>query len=133
MPLYHLVLLTRSPHGIYWFNEAVSKSRDDWIEAMGVPDDGQYSLFDESVEFDRPQRYGRDRIDAAIADNLRRLLQTHGAFSPWDHLPEVFGELAGVAREMHLRSGWKQLAEEGLVQPPATRGKKLPQQTITPT
>lgn len=130
-PAYYLVFLTRHRHGLEVFADAVSRAQAKWRRAVfdeAMDEDerknGGPSLFDREELFADEENLLRARWEQQIARNVRVLLQTHSRFVVREHVPEVFRDVLGLARETHLRAALKQLAEAGVTSSDS-RGPRL--------
>lgn len=112
-PAYELVLFTRHYAGLWSFNEALSKTREKWLDAVAEAAGGLMPL--DAV----PDEDGWVRD---LADNIRGVLERRGEFIIEAELTEVLGDLAGLVRNKHFRKAISVLNEEGLTDT-ATRGQ----------
>lgn len=123
LPKYILVLFTRHPEGIWQFADALGKAGLEWHEAWRsdlvnkerrkAAAVGQDSLFgdEEEPSFDRANYLNNEEPKwiAIIQDNIRTLLDRHGAFRIIDHVDQVYGTTLGSAWIPHLRKAVKGL------------------------
>ena len=123
-PVYYLVFLSRHPHGLVLFGDALSRGTEKWRRAAVAPMDMRDGLFDPEVLFQESEDALASQWVDAITENLRSLLAGGKAFKPVDKYSEVYGDTAGLAREKHLRAAWKRLHEEG-VTPTDSKGPLL--------
>lgn len=101
--VYFLVFLTKSPHGVWAFLEALSHGLERHYDFTHR---GQLDL--EPLEA-REARWVRE-----TKGSILRLLETRGAFRARAEIDEVFGSALGLARRKHLRAAVKELYAEGL-------------------
>lgn len=99
---YVLILLTAHPDGAWYFNEALSKSLEDFYTWCHP---GQQTTEDPSLR--------KDEFVAKIADNIQTLLGAHGAFRVKDFMSGVYGDTLGWARGLHVRAAVKKLHKDG--------------------
>jgi three-Cys-motif partner protein len=115
-PAYYLVFLTRHPDGMDEFGDAVSRALGKWrreVFDMAVTkqqESGQMMLIDPDEQFKTDERALEKQWHDTIEANLRALLRTHERFVIRDRYTEVFGHVAGQAREKHLREALRRLA-----------------------
>jgi len=122
VPIYVLILFTRSGEGAWYFADSLGKAGLEWEEAwfedrMRRDPLGQGTLFGEGPIFDKAKylaKYEPQWVDT-IAQNLRRLLDRDRAFRPMDRVPEVYGTVLGKAWGPHVRAAVRRLHAEGLV------------------
>lgn len=69
----------------------------------------------------------------AIAARLAQELAKGEAFRVLDRYDEVFGDLTGVAREMHLRAAMKKMHAEGLTSTSPVGVRKLLELKLMPS
>lgn len=96
-PVYHLVFLTRSDHGLWVMADAIAKARQDWLRAM-VPA-GSDGLFDANELMEVQIAGEQAQAKSAIEANLRRLLQQRSAFRLRPQTEAVLDGMYGVATE----------------------------------
>lgn len=108
--VYYLIFLTRSPHGIWHFNDAVSLAREKMLSLWLK---GQMPILDLD-EF----------YSSVIAKNLSNLMQRRPEFRVLDFAEDVFGEVLGSARGKHVHSALKQLYSAGMIDSDG-RGRKV--------
>jgi hypothetical protein len=70
------------------------------------------------------------RADAYFAEHLPNVLRRLGSARPVDHLEDVYGEMLGQARELHLKNAFKALHARGRIDDAATGGDWM-ERTIT--
>ena len=98
--IYEMVLFTRHPQGLWFFNDAVSLAR---------------RVFEDHVDPDRPLTLFEPEAEwvAIIKRNLKRLLSKGQPVRVIDHIDVVYGDTLGYARGKHLKEAAKQLAGDG--------------------
>lgn len=103
-PIYHLILMTRHPDGLWLFNDIVSKAmeemRQDFYDSEGL------------LDFE-PLPTREAQWVASIRTNITAQL-AQGAFTVGQHAEEVYGDTIGLARETHVRTAIKDLFKAGL-------------------
>lgn len=138
-PLFVLILLYRNPIAPWKFNEQVSLANGDWREAcwqrdtdLLVADLGQQEdLFGDQTEgllresehdaWTKAQKQLESDWVDSIASNLRSLLTAQPRFMLRTNVPGVYGKTLGLARDMHVKRAWDQLATAEVA---AARDKK---------
>jgi three-Cys-motif partner protein len=118
VPKYVLMLLTAADSdGAWCFADSLGRAGRDWTAAWFTQrlikegPDGQGSLFGETPGFDegRYEQENRRVWEAAIADNVDRLLAGGRPFRLADRVPEVYGTTLGQAWDRHVRGAIKLL------------------------
>jgi three-Cys-motif partner protein len=132
-PVYYLLLLTQSYHGLWEFNNAVSMASRNFIQASmnATKEGGQTALFGD----DELHRLRDQEFTGNVELNVRCILSTVGTFRVADHLREVFNGVEGLARETHLKKALVSLkAADAILEVPTNpllektvRPKGLPQ------
>ncbi|MFI6758805.1 three-Cys-motif partner protein TcmP [Micromonospora sp. NPDC050417] len=107
-PVYHLVFLTRHADGFSEFGEALSRGLSRWREALHK-DENADTLFGDEAAFKLSEQALAEGWVNEIERNLRRLLAEGKPFKIYSRYAEVYGGVAGQARETHLRAAWKRL------------------------
>lgn len=103
-PDYSLIQLTQHPDGRWHFHEALSNSLEVYREFC----------FDFSGQLDFEPLADREAAWVAeITANVERMLAKGSSFVVQSHIPEIFGEAVGFAREKHLRRAIKALYKQG--------------------
>lgn len=100
---YYLLLLSKHRDGLWHFNEAVSKSIEE--ERQYQADSGGTLYFDESPAYVA-------RIRASLEANMKELAGQQLRSKP----SLVFGDTAGLAREMHVRKALEALHKAGSIE-----------------
>lgn len=106
-PLYYLIFATRHVAGLDVFGEASSLGLQAWRrywaerDAIGTlfGNDGLWSQ-----QFQADEAVLKDQWIDDIAGRLRTELAKGEPFRVLDRYEELFGDLVGVARKMHLRA-----------------------------
>ena len=68
------------------------------------------------VQFEESEAHLRAVWVEEILANLEAVLRGGHPFTVLEKYGEVFGDLVGVARSMHLRAAWKRAFDAGLVE-----------------
>lgn len=117
-PKYYLIFVTRHRDGMSYFGEVSSKALEAWREAL-AKESSEGTLFEDAGDWEAIHKDSERRLkeewETAILANLERLLADGQPFTLWSKYEEVYGDLAGVARDMHLRAAWKVAHARGLV------------------
>lgn len=134
-PLYYLIFASRHIAGLEYFGEASSLGLEKW-RRYSAQQEAQGTLFgdDDSweVEFKASEaKLKQDWIDT-LADKLTTELAKGEAFRVLDRYDEVFGDLAGVARGLHLRAAMKRVLADGRTTTSPVGVTNLLQLTLTP-
>ena len=120
--------------GLEYFGEASSIGLEKWRRYSAK--EAESTLFgdDDSWEEDFKAQEARLKqvwIDA-IAENLEVELAKGESFRVLDRYDEVFGDLVGVARQMHLRAAIKKVFVAGVTTTHPVGAKKLLELLLTP-
>jgi hypothetical protein len=133
-PIFYLTLFYLRDYAVIPFNDASSAATREWREHLHDIDLTRADL----IEFRNPPLPGLSRVtelqDVFRADeiafevgttddilqSIRMAIQSRRSLSVTTDFELIFGRAIGVANTSHLRSAWKQLAQEGLVMPPPT-------------
>jgi hypothetical protein len=121
-PIFRLMLFHPRSLAAYKYNDAVSLAQDKWRDAMWAQDIAvadrtdplEASIMRDVAKADKEQ-FKLDTI-ATIKEQLRSTLAQQPYVSVQNEFPKVFGEAAGLGREMHLRAAWDQLTAEGVTE-----------------
>src|SRR5947209_8830303 len=113
-PVYHLVFLSRSAHGIWLFADAVARARHEWMRALGPADDDEDDAlfsFTDTVDqqIDGEQRSAQE----VIAQNLRVLVARQPQIRLVDDPWAVFGDRYGIATDSTARKALRALEKSG--------------------
>lgn len=116
-PLYYLVFATRHVAGLEFFGESASLGLQAW-RRYSAAQEADGTLFGggdawEEAWIAQEAKLKEEWVDA-IADRLTTELAKRETFRVLDRYEEVFGDLAGVARGMHLRAAMKKVHAAGL-------------------
>jgi hypothetical protein len=118
-PIYHLVLGTRSPLGIWYFADAAARAEETWWEELEAQEEARDKAagIDSLFAISGLSHPGIEQVEAeampVIAENIARLAETHGRFKVGDYPGEVFGDYLGVVRETVVRAAIKRLHADG--------------------
>ncbi|AIY15956.1 three-Cys-motif partner protein TcmP [Pimelobacter simplex] len=134
-PLYYLVFASRHIAGLEYFGEASSLGLEKW-RRYSAQQEAEGTLFgdDDSWEDEfkaSEAKLKQEWIDT-LAENLETELVTGQPFRVLDRYGEVFGDLAGVARGMHLRAAMKKVLAAGLTTTSPVGENNLLQLTLMP-
>jgi three-Cys-motif partner protein len=114
-PVYHLVLGTRSPLGIWHFGDAAARAEQKWWETREAQEAARDEAAGIDALFEISGLSGPDieKVEAeampVIAENIARLAEQHGRFKVGDYPAEVFGDYLGTVRETVVRAAIKRL------------------------
>src|SRR5690606_26321959 len=100
---YLLILFSRKNYAFWRFNDAVSLAQDDWRRA-----------YSEDRLFDADPPPTKEELIDIVEANARALL-ARGSFRPADVMRELYGDVLGIARAMHVRGALVRLHEKGLI------------------
>jgi three-Cys-motif partner protein len=113
-PVYHLVFLSRSAHGIWVFADAVAHARHVWMRAMGpVDDDHDDALFSFGDTVDQLIDSEQRAAQVSLAANLRALAAGKQRVRLVDDPWSVFGDRYGIATESTVRKALRDLERAG--------------------
>lgn len=118
-PIYHLVFLTRSEHGVAAFADAVGRARPEWLAAMPTDptDDDLFSLsglpFLPSQEARKRAIREREATSTAIEQNIVDLAQRLHSFCPLEHIPAIYGTTMGLACDTQINRALRNLVAAG--------------------
>ncbi|MCW2738886.1 three-Cys-motif partner protein TcmP [Nocardioides sp.] len=134
-PLYYLVFASRHLAGLEYFGEASSLGLEKWrrVSAQQAAVGTLFGDDDSWVENFKAEeaRLKEEWIDT-LANNLESELAKGEPFRVLDRYDEVFGDLAGVARGLHLRAAMKKVLAAGLTTTSPVGVKELLQLTLKP-
>jgi three-Cys-motif partner protein len=119
--IYELLLFTQHPHGMWCFNEAVSKGREQLKEFHAVADELVLEPFE-------PERQWQE----SIRTNLVRMLRQGRAVALARDIEEVYGTTLGYARGTHVRKAISQVVADGLTST-NPKGGSLDRLVLVPT
>lgn len=117
-PKYYLLFGTRHKDGFTAFGEAASKALEAWRRCLAELD-AQGTLMEDGAwegQFEESEAHLRAVWVEEILANLEAVLRGGHPFTVLEKYGEVFGDLVGVARRMHLRAAWKRAFDAGLVE-----------------
>jgi three-Cys-motif partner protein len=134
-PLYYLVFASRHIAGLEYFGEASSLGLERW-RRYSAQQEAEGTLFEDDDSWEEPwkiqeAKLKQDWIDA-IADNLEAELAKGEPFRVLDRYGEVFGDLVGVARQLHLRAAIKKVHAAGLTTTNPVGAKTLLELQLNP-
>lgn len=126
LPEYLLTLFSADRQAHWAFADMAGKTYVDWLHHCGLEDFnanlraeaevGLMSLFDPvEPEVDKIDALLKKQAIAYLNENVQRVLAERGSVYPVDCIPELYGEMLGRARAMHLRATFKELHSSGLV------------------
>jgi three-Cys-motif partner protein len=121
-PIFRLMLFHPRSLAAYKYNDAVSLAQEKWRDAMWAQDIFAADRFDpleaslmrEVAKADKEQ-FKLDTV-STIREQIRATLDHQPYVSVRNEFTKVFGEAAGLGREMHLRAAWDELTAEGVTQ-----------------
>jgi three-Cys-motif partner protein len=116
-PLYYLVFASRHIAGLEFFGESASLGLEKW-RRYSAAQEAEGTLFGDDDSWEVTFKAQEAKLKAewidAIADRLAAELAKGEPFRVLDRYDEVFGDLVGVARGMHLRGAMKKVHRAGL-------------------
>lgn len=118
-PIYHLVFLTRSEHGVATFADAVGRARPEWLAAMPTDptDDDLFSLSGwpllPTQEARKRAIRERETTSTAIEENIVGLAQRLHSFRPLEHIPAIYGTTMGIACDTQINLALRTLVAAG--------------------
>jgi three-Cys-motif partner protein len=112
-PVYHLVFLTRAPHGLWVFGDAVATARRHWLKAVGPTDEEAAGMLFNLVE-DQLVTDG-EHARRTVTENLVSLASTGAHGRLVDHTTAVLGEAYGLADDTVVRAAAQQLKTAGTI------------------
>ena len=139
-PKYVLVLFTRNDHGIWYFADTLGHAGRQWqaavleeraradAEKIAARFTDQECLFGAEAVLSPPFAFDQKEYDAdnrerwvsTITANLHHLLVQRSSIRLVDHVRELYGDVLGQAREMHVRAAVKALHASKTVADPGT-------------
>lgn len=126
-PVYFLIFLTQDPNGLWVFGVSAAKAREKWIDFLGPdPDERENMLWDTVA--DQLEREHAAAIDH-ITNNLRKLIADGRPKKVIQHVPEIYGDLYGEAKETAFTAALRALVKSGEIEF-VTRGSKPRQHVI---
>lgn len=134
-PIYYLVFASRHIAGLEFFGEASSLGLEKW-RRYSAEQEAEGTLFGDDDSWEETFKANEAKLKQewidTIAENLETELAKGEAFRTVDRYDEVFGELGGVARGLHLRAAMKKVLAEGLTTTSPIGVTNLLQLTLTP-
>lgn len=141
LPKYLLTLFSGDVKAHWGFADMAGKTYVDWLHHCDREDFNANLQRDEAqgilrlIEDPEPEVEKIDELLGArasvyFAEHLPDLLRRLGSVRPVDHFEELYGELLGQARELHLRNAFKSLHAQGRIDDAATGGDWM-ERTIT--
>jgi three-Cys-motif partner protein len=123
-PIYHLIFLTRSDHGLEAFADSIGKARPLWLESMPAEPLPAEDLFAASgLDLPSPAQDARARAERdreatveTLEGNLRTVAAQYGTFRPLDHIQEIYGSTLGVADATRLGKALRSLVADGALE-----------------
>jgi three-Cys-motif partner protein len=116
-PLYYLIFATRHVAGLEYFGEAASLGLEKW-RRYHAAQQAEGTLFADGETWEDAWKAQEDVLKAqwidSIANRLAKQLAKGKAFTVLDRYDEVFADLVGVARGLHLRAAMKKVHAAGL-------------------
>lgn len=104
-PIYHLVFLTRAPHGLWVFAAAAAIARQKWLRHLGPSDpDDDGALFTLGDTMEAIITGEQEKAATRVRTNLRAMVEVHSALTLVDHTLAVFGDAYGIATERTVRT-----------------------------
>lgn len=96
-PVYHLVLLTYGPTGLWVLNDAAAAAREEWLRFLGPDADAATGIL--FPDFTVDDQIERERDDAVlkIEKNVLRLLSDGRPRAVVDYTAEIFEGVFGIA------------------------------------
>lgn len=134
-PLYYLVFASRHIAGLEYFGEASSLGLQRWRRYTAEMD-AQGTLFGQDDSWEDSFAAQEAKLKAEWIDEIAARLAAELArgepFRVIDRYDEVFGDLVGVARQMHLRAAIKKVHAAGLTTTNPVGAKGLLQLRLSP-
>jgi three-Cys-motif partner protein len=116
-PLYYLVFATRHAAGFEYFGESASLGLQAW-RRYSAASDAEGTLFGESDTWEQAWKAQEAKLKQlwvdVLAERLSDQLAKGEAFRVLDRYGEIFGDLAGVARGLHLSAAMTKVHASGL-------------------
>lgn len=135
-PVYHLVLCTRSPLGIWHFADSAARADETWWntheaqEAAREEATGITALFEIAHHLHPSLEEVETKAVPVIAENISRLAEEHGQIKVGDYPGQVFGDYLGMVREPVVRKAIKHLHANGRT-PSDGRGGRIADLTVS--
>lgn len=116
-PLYYLIFASRHVAGLEFFGESASLGLERW-RRYSAAQDAKGTLYGDDDSWEETFKAQEAKLKAewvdAIAGRLADVLAKGATFCVLDRYTEIFGDLVGVARGMHLRAAMKKVHAAGL-------------------
>lgn len=112
-PVYHLIFLTRDPHGHWVFGHAAAVAREKWLEALGPDEELLEEMLFNTVDDQIKQDHQR-AVDK-ITENLLALVGDGRDKVVVDHVGAVFEGVYGEARETAFSQALRALVKAEMV------------------
>ena len=134
-PLYYLVFASRHIAGLEFFGEASSLGLEKW-RRYSAEQEAEGTLFEGDGSWEETFKAQEAKLTAewidAIAGRLGAELAKGESFRVIDRYDAVFGDLVGVARQMHLRAAIKRVYAAGLTATDPVGAKQLLELWLNP-
>lgn len=134
-PSYYLIFASRHTDGLMSFGESASIGLKQWRRHL-AEQAAEGTLFGHDGSWEETFEAEEAKLEAgwvdAIVDRLTAELAKGESFRVLDRYAEVFGDLVGVAREMHLRAAMKKVYAAGLSSTNPVGVKKLMELQLKP-
>jgi hypothetical protein len=129
------VFASRHIAGLEYFGEASSLGLEKW-RRYSAQQEAEGTLFGDDDSWEDEFKASEAKLKQEWIDSLAKNLETELAkgqpFRVLDRYDEVFGDLAGVARGMHLRAAMKKVLAAGLTTTSPVGESNLLQLTLMP-
>jgi three-Cys-motif partner protein len=118
-PVYFLVFGTRKSLGLWHIADDTARATETWWSTLDAREVAKQEAIGQPSLFDMPISTGIDlsSVEAearpVIAENIARLITTHGSVRISDFPVEVFGDYLGRVRETVVRAAIKDLHKSG--------------------
>ncbi len=113
-PVYHLVFLTRSEHGIWVLGDSAATARRAWLDVVGPGSEPPEGTLFNLAELQQDQE--DQRAVEAIKRNLVKLAGRDGSFKLVQYPQAVLGEAYGLAGDGLVRRAGRELHKAGTIQ-----------------
>jgi len=119
-PIYHLIFLTRSDHGLAVFADALGRARPDWIEAMPPKDMGDdlfsmagLDLPTQAATWRKSAEEARAATVPQLVSNISAVGRRRSLFRCLDEVAAVYGGAMGLASSTQVGQALRQLVADG--------------------
>lgn len=111
-PLYYLVFITRSPHGLWAISEAAARATEKWYQTFTDHLNEEDALF----ALDSPWQLDQIEVEAIpeIMNNIAHLIPDHAPFEVVERTSEILGDYFDFVRGVVVRRAIKELHKRGL-------------------